>query len=126
MPDQKPDESKLNQIGTAAPRVDAIDKVTGRAKYAADYNQPGQLYGAVKYAEYPHAKIIRIDTTSAKSLIGVRAVLTHVDIPGEKGFGAIEQHQMVLCSDKVRFIGDAVAIVAAETLEIAERAIELI
>ncbi len=126
MPDQKPDESKLCLIGSAFPRVDAIDKVTGRAKYAADYNQPGQLYGAVKYAEYPHAKIIRIDTTAAKSLAGVRAVLTHVDIPGEKGFGAIEQHQMVLCSDKVRFIGDAIAIVAAESPEMAERAVDLI
>ncbi len=126
MPEQNPGENKFNLIGTAVPRVDAIDKVTGRAKYGADFNCAGQLFGASKYAEYPHAKIIRIDTTKAKALNGVRAVLTHVDIPGEKGFGAIQTHQMVLCSDKVRFYGDVVAIVAAETPEIAERAVNLI
>ncbi len=126
MPDNKPDNGKFNIIGSPVPRVDAIDKVTGRAKYAADYNRAGQLYGAVKYSGYPHAKITRIDTSRAKELSGVRAVLTHVDIPGEKGFGAIQTHQMVLCSDKVRFIGDAIAIVAAETQEIADYAVELI
>jgi CO/xanthine dehydrogenase Mo-binding subunit len=126
MPDIKPDNEKFNLIGSPVPRVDAIDKVTGRAKYAADYNQAGQLYGAVKYSDYPHAKISRIDTARAKELGGVRAILTHVDIPGEKGFGAVEAHQMVLCSDKVRFYGDAVAIVAAETREIADYAVDLI
>jgi CO/xanthine dehydrogenase Mo-binding subunit len=126
MPDIKPDSEKFKLIGSPVPRVDAIDKVTGRAKYAADYNQPGQLYGAVKYADYPHAKIVRIDTTGARDLSGVRTVLTHVDIPGEKGFGAVQAHQMVLCSDKVRFFGDAVAVVAAETQDIADYAIGLI
>jgi CO/xanthine dehydrogenase Mo-binding subunit len=126
MADQKPDEKTFNVVGSRVPRVDAVDKVTGRAKYGADHNIPGQLYGAVKYADYPHAKVVSIDTEKAKILTGVRSVLTHEDIPGEKVFGAIHVHQVVLCFDKVRFLGDVVAIVAAETQEIAEQAIGLI
>ncbi|HBC47015.1 MAG TPA: oxidoreductase, partial [candidate division Zixibacteria bacterium] len=91
MADPKPEQFKV--IGSRVPRVDAIDKVTGHAKYGADYNVPGQLYGASKYSDYPHAKIIRIDTSKALALDGVRAVLTHKDIPGEKSFGAIHPHQ---------------------------------
>ena len=106
--------------------MDAFDKVTGRARYGADYNLPGQLYGAVKYAEYPHAEIVSISIDKAKSLPGVRAVMTHNDIPGKKTFGVVVDHQQPLCVDKVRYMGDVVAIVAAETAEIAEKALELI
>lgn len=126
MPEFKPDDKSLRLVGGKTIRVDAIDKVTGRAKYGADYNLPGQLYGASKYAEYPHAKIIHIDVAAAAAIRGVRKILIHQDIPGEKGFGAIYPHQMVLCSDKVRFVGDVVAIVAAETPEIARQAADLI
>ena len=117
MPDIKPEDKSFKIIGTSVPRVDGFDKVTGRAKYGADYNRRGQLYGAVKYTEFPHAKIISIDIEKAKEISGVRAVLTHKDIPGNKSFGAIEPHQMILCTDKARFFGDVVAIVAAETLK---------
>jgi len=120
------DKNTFDVIGSNVPGVDALDKVTGRAKYGADYNQKGQLYGCVKYSDYPHATIISMDTAKAKALAGVRAVLTHLDIPGEKCFGGVIPHQVVLCSDKVRYLGDVVAIVAAETEEIALKAAELI
>jgi len=113
-------------LGTAVPRVDAFDKVTGRARYGADYNLANQLYGQVKYADFPHADIISIDTTEAKKLPGVRAVLTAKDVPGDRTFGAVIINQVVLCSDRVRYYGDAVALVAADTPGIAERAMLLI
>jgi CO/xanthine dehydrogenase Mo-binding subunit len=126
MAEQKPEDKQFNIIGSRVARVDAVDKVTGRAKYGADYNVIGQLYGASKYADFPHAKIKSISIERAKALTGVRAVLTHNDIPGEKSFGAITTNQMVLCIDTVRFVGDVVAIVAAESPEIAEQAVGLI
>ena len=84
------------------------------------------LHGATLRAKYPHARILRIDTTRAKALPGVRAVLTHGDVPGAKNHGLIFNDWPVLCYDKVRYQGDAVAIVAADMREIAERALELI
>jgi CO/xanthine dehydrogenase Mo-binding subunit len=119
-------QSGFKVIGSGVPRVDAIDKVTGRAKYGADFNVAGQLYGCVRYAEYPHAEILSIDIEKAKSMPAVRAVLTHQDSPGEKSFGNIIPHQMVLCSDRVRYLGDVVAVVAAETEEMAQQAADLI
>jgi len=109
-------------IGNEIPRVDAIDKVTGHAKYGADYNEKNQLYGVSKHAEFPHAEILKIDTSKAKAIDGVRAILTHKDIPGEKSFGSIHPHQRVLCDDKVRFYGDVLAIIAAESEDIAQKA----
>ncbi len=122
----KDDVDRYKVIGSEVIRVDALDKVTGRAKFGADYNVAGQLYGHALYADYPHAKILSIDVSRAKVLPGVRAVLTHLDIPGEKGFGTVVAHQMALCVDKVRYMGDAVTIVAAETEEIAKEACALI
>ncbi len=119
-------DSKFKIVGSSVTRIDAYDKVTGLAKYAADYNARGQLYGMVCYAEYPHAKIVSIDTARAAKLPGVRTVLTHEDIPGEKSFGTVIPHQTALCSDKVRFLGDVVAIVAAESTEAAECAAKAI
>lgn len=113
-------------LGSAVSRVDSFDKVTGRARYAADYNAKDQLYGFVKYTDFPHAEIISINTNEAKSLASVRTVLTHEDIPGEKSFGSVVPNQMALCSDRVRYYGDVVAIVAADTLEQAEQAAALI
>jgi CO/xanthine dehydrogenase Mo-binding subunit len=117
---------KFKILGSAVPRVDAIDKVTGCARYAADYNVKGQLYGYARYADYPHAEIISVDTNAAKSMKGVRAILTHEDIPGDKSFGSVAADQMVLCSDRVRYKGDVVAVVAAEAEELAEKAASLI
>jgi len=126
MAKESPQGNKYSVIGKVTPRVDAIDKITGRARYGADHNRAGQLYGAVLHSAYPHAIIKSISTEKARALNGVRAVLTHDNIPGAKSFGGIVPHQMVLCSDKVRYVGDAVAIVAAETPELAEKAIKLI
>ncbi|MEW5719657.1 MAG: molybdopterin cofactor-binding domain-containing protein, partial [Chloroflexota bacterium] len=123
LPQTKP---PLSAVGKPFPRNDAVAKVTGAAKYADDYKFAGMLHGATLRAKYPHAKILRIDATKAKALTGVRAVLTHEDVPGSKNHGLIFSDWPVLCYDKVRYQGDAVAIVAADTREIAERALELV
>ena len=120
------DTRKFRLIGKSALNVDAVDKVTGRAVYGADCYEKGQLYGCTRYADSPHAEILSIDVSAAVRLPGVRAVLTHADIPGEKSFGFVTPHQMVLCSDRVRFVGDAVAVVAAETQEAADQAAGMI
>ncbi|MGD8627309.1 MAG: molybdopterin-dependent oxidoreductase, partial [Anaerolineae bacterium] len=116
----------LQAIGRSYPRPDAVDKVTGRAKFADDYVFPGMLYGATLRAAYPHARIVSIDTGQAKALPGVEAVLTHRDVPGHNRHGLVFDDWPVLCDDKVRYLGDAVAIVAAESPEIAREALDLI
>jgi CO/xanthine dehydrogenase Mo-binding subunit len=113
-------------IGRPEPRVDAWGKVTGRAKFADDYNLRRQLFGKVLRAKYPHARILAIDTGRARMLDGVEAVLTAADIPGEKAFGVVVKNQCVLAGDRVRYLGDGVALVAARTKEIAEEALSLI
>jgi xanthine dehydrogenase molybdenum-binding subunit len=100
--------------------------VTGRAKYTDDYHFPGMLYARTKRAGVPHARIISIQTDRAQALPGVRAVLTHQDVPGAKNHGLIENDWPVLCYDVVRYVGDAVAIVAADSPEIAAQALDLI
>ena len=84
------------------------------------------LYGATLRAEHPHARILSIDTSQARALPGVHAVLTHADVPGRNRHGLVYHDWPVLCDDKVRYLGDAVAIVAADTPEIAREALELI
>ncbi|UCF77891.1 MAG: xanthine dehydrogenase family protein [Candidatus Eiseniibacteriota bacterium] len=126
MPAPRKKRTAFAAIGTSVPNVDAVDKVTGRAKYGADHDRKGQLYGRVKYSEHPHALILSIDVSRAVNLSGVRAVLTHADIPGENSFGTAVPHQVVLCSEKVRYLGDVVAIVAADSEEIAAKAVESI
>lgn len=119
-------KTPLNVVGRPMPRPDAVAKVTGAAKYTDDYVYPDMLYGATLRAKFPHAKILKIDTLKAKALGGVHAVLTHEDVPGSKNHGLIYNDWPVLCYDKVRYQGDAVAIVAADTQEIAQRALDLI
>ena len=113
-------------IGKGERRVDALGKVTGRAKFAADYNAGHQLYGKVLRSAYPHARILGIDTAKARQLEGVEAVLTAQDIPGEKVIGIVVKNQAILAVDKVRYLGDGLALVAARTREIAEAAVKLI
>ncbi|MER2060783.1 MAG: molybdopterin cofactor-binding domain-containing protein, partial [Niallia sp.] len=107
-------------------RRDGEPKVTGRLKYLTDMSFPQMLYGTVLRSEHPHAKIESIDTKEAEELPGVASVITYRDVPGLNGFGIVIQDQPVLCEDKVRYVGDAVAAVAAETKEIAQKAISLI
>ena len=120
------DRKILGMIGKPERRVDSWGKVTGTAKFADDYNVAHQLYGKVLRAGYPHAKIISIDTIKARQLEGVEAVLTAADIPGEKVFGIVTKNQAILAIDRVRYLGDGVALVAAATSEIAEAALSLI
>ncbi|MCL4458436.1 MAG: molybdopterin-dependent oxidoreductase [Chloroflexi bacterium] len=109
-------------VGASILRSDAKDKVTGRAIYAADLFFPNMLYGQALRAQLPHAEIIRIDTSKARAMAGVEAVLTAEDVPGENSFGIIFSDQPVLCRDRVRYMGDAVALVAAISPEVASRA----
>lgn len=119
-------KAPLKAIGQPLPRPDAVAKVTGAAKYTDDYVFPNMLHAATLRAGVPHARIVRIDTQRARALPGVVAVLTHADVPGHKTHGLVYDDWPVLCGDKVRYVGDAVAIVAAETRAIAEHAIGLI
>ncbi len=116
----------FNVVGQPLPRPDAVEKVTGRAKYTDDFIFPNMLYGATLRAKYPHAKLLKVDASKARQLPGVCAVLTYKDVPGSKNHGLVYNDWPVLCYDKVRYEGDAVAIVAAETQEIAQRALDLI
>lgn len=118
--------SEFSVVHKSLPRVDGYEKVTGRAKYGGDLFFPGMLYGKVLRAKYPHARILSINTEKAKALPGVAGVFTAADVPGSKVFGVIVKDQPVLAVDKVRFMGDGVAMVAAETPEIAEAALKLI
>jgi CO/xanthine dehydrogenase Mo-binding subunit len=113
-------------IGKSERRVDAWGKVTGRAKFAEDYTVGHQLWGKVLRAKHPHAKILSIDISQAVSLPGVEAVLVAKDIPGSKAFGIVTKNQQILAEDRVRYLGDGVALVAAASKEIAERAIALV
>jgi len=110
-------------IGKETPRKDARDIVTGRARYIDDIKLPGMLFVRVLRSPHAHADVTRIDAARAKELPGVRAVLTHKDVP-DWAWG-IPKHMKVLDS-KVRYVGDAVALVAADTPEIAEAALDLI
>ncbi|TYS07990.1 xanthine dehydrogenase subunit D [Bacillus subtilis] len=107
-------------------RPDGRGKVTGELKYMTDLNFSGMLYGKVLRSAYPHAEIVSIYTMEAEEMEGVRAVVTHKDVPGRNRFGIVIPDQPVLCKEKVRYIGDAIAAVAAETEDIAEAALELI
>ncbi|GAK39390.1 xanthine dehydrogenase subunit D [Paenibacillus urinalis] len=107
-------------------RPDGKEKVTGTLQYLTDKSLPGMLYGRVLRSIHPYARIISVDTAAAEGLPGVQAVLTHKDVPGMNAFGIATPDQPVFCDEFVRYTGDAVAAVAADTLEIAEAALKLI
>ncbi|MBB6216895.1 CO/xanthine dehydrogenase Mo-binding subunit [Anaerosolibacter carboniphilus] len=114
----------MKYIGESVNRVDGIKKVTGSLKYVDDMKMHGMLHAVVKRSPYPHAKIISIDTSEAEKLPGVKAVITGKDVPNRAGLYL--EDKTFLATDKVRYRGEAVAAVAAETKEIAKEAIELI
>ncbi|MEH7118291.1 xanthine dehydrogenase subunit D [Neobacillus vireti] len=107
-------------------RPDGPEKVTGRMKYLTDLTFPNMLYGRILRSTEPHAEIVSISVDEAEQLPGVRAVVTYKDVPGLNGFGLVFPDQPVLCEDRVRYVGDALAAVAADTKEIAEQALRLI
>jgi len=119
-------QEDLRWVGREIPKLDAVDKATGRARFYSDLHFKDMLYGRVLRANRPHALIRRIDTSRAQSLPGVVAVLTHKDIEGTNRYGILTPDQPVLCEDKVRYEGDAVALLAAEDPDTAERALSLI
>src|SRR5439155_24590090 len=112
-------------FGKPESRVDGALKVTGAARYAGDYHPPGTLWAKFLTSPVPHALIRSIDTTKARALPGVRAVLTGSDM-GPRRFGKVLYDQPVLAYERVRFVGERVAAVAAETVEAAEEAVSLI
>ncbi len=118
----------LKAIGNLLARPDAVDKVTGAAIYTDDLSFEGMLYARVRRAGVPHALVHRVDVRKARALPGVVAVLTADDIPGDHYHGLVifDWPSLVGVGERVRYVGDAIAIVAAETAEIAGRALNMI
>jgi carbon-monoxide dehydrogenase large subunit len=112
-------------IGQPVARTDNAGKVTGEARYTADVLLPGTLWAKTLRSPYSHARIIRIDTSRAEKAEGVRAVLTGKDVAGIL-YGRRYRDISILAQDRARFLGERIATVAADTLEQAERALELI
>jgi len=124
-----PEEMDLKISGSYGHSVidmDGVKKVQGALEFADDLFPKDTVHLKVVWSAYPHAMIERIDTEDAEKVSGVIRILTAKDVPGHNGFGPIKQDQPVLCADKVRYIGDAVALVVAETLESAEEAHDLV
>jgi len=115
---------ELNIVGKSIPKLDAVDKATGRVQYIQDLKRPGMLYGKILYSKYPHAKIASIDTSRAKRLPGVRVVLTGDDIPAIRM--GVYKDNPPLKAGKVRSYRDEVAAVAATDPDIAREALGLI
>src|SRR5499433_1451645 len=106
--------------------VDAAGKTTGAGQYTDDLSVPGMLVGRILHSPYPHARIKRIDTSRAEALDGVVAVVIGEDAPNTYGILPVGHDETALAVDKVRYVGDNVACVAAVSESIAERALELI
>ena len=127
---------RKDSVGARYEKVDAWERVTGRAEYAADVRVPGALHAKVLRSPHAHAAIISIDASEAEKLPGVKAVITSKDFPpidelkdsfgGELMVNARDLKRMVLAEDKALFDGHGVAAVAATTPDIAEAALELI
>ena len=129
----------LTTVGNTTPRVDAIERVTGQAKYTHDIKLPGMVYARVLRSPHPHARILRIDTSEASRLPGVQAVMTHETAHVVWGAGAVAGgrqyndalkettlHRRYIFNNPVRCVGDAVAAVAATDRHTAEQALALI
>ncbi len=113
-------------IGKAVRRIDAPSKVSGRLRYAADMTMPGMLHVQVLRSPHAHARIVSIDTSAAEVMEGVEGVITCADVPGVDGFGVFVNDQPIMARSKVRYVGEAVAAVAAEDPLAAARAVAAI
>jgi len=129
----------LNVVGHDAPRIDAVERVSGKAKYTVDVALPGMLYARVLRSPHPHARIRRIDASKARALPGVKAIVTHENCSTVWGAGSISggaqyndeikkitKHRRYAFNNPVRFVGDPVAAVAAVNRHVAEEALQLI
>ena len=114
-----------NNIGSSPHKVDGLGKVLGVARYPADYYRNNMIYGKTLRTSVVHANVVSIDTSKAEKIPGV-TVLTAKDIPGHNAHGVIKQHQPILAADKVKYIGDPLAIVGGADLDLVEEALELI
>lgn len=112
--------AKAEPSGQAVPRKDAYNRVTGAERYAADMSLPGMLHGKIVWSSFPHARVLRLDTSRAEQVPGVVRVLTYRDVPGKNLFGSMGYDQPVLAEDRVLFLGEPLAVVLAETEEAAE------
>jgi len=117
---------ELGRVGESVRRSDGIPKTTGEFAYSSDLQAPGMLWGQTLRSPHAHARIVELDVSAALGLPGVQAVLTHDDVPGQKTYGLEFPDQPVLAIDRVRYVGEPVALVAAEHPEQARRAAEAI
>jgi 4-hydroxybenzoyl-CoA reductase subunit alpha len=118
--------SDFSVIGKSIAMVDAAGKTTGAGKYTDDFSLPGMLVGKILHSPYPHARIKHIDTSRARALDGVVAVVTGADAPNPYGILPVGHDETALAVEKVRYVGDHVACVAAISEQIAEDALELV
>ena len=129
----------LSTIGNDTPRIDAIERVTGQAKYTRDWKLPGMLFGKVLRSPHPHARLVSIDTSEAEALPGVQAVITYENAQVVWGAGSVNGgrqyndptkaatiHRRYIFNNPVRFVGDSIAAVAAIDRHTAEEAVSLI
>src|SRR5579871_3365713 len=119
-------EPEFDVVGTPLTRQDGLSKTTGAARYADDLKLPRMAFCRLLRATRPHARIVSIDTSRAENEKGVLKVITGQDLPVKYGILPVGQDEQALCTDKVRYIGDAVAAVAAVDEETADRALDLI
>jgi carbon-monoxide dehydrogenase large subunit len=118
-------KEQVSPIGADLPRNDVYEKVTGTAVYTDDFQFGNKLlFARAKRSPYPHALIKRIDTSKAEALPGVKVVVTGKDFPNR--IGLYLQDKTIFATDRVRFIGEPVAAVAAVSEEVAMKAVELI
>src|SRR5512146_1095086 len=117
----------MSNLGQSFARVDGPAKLRGWAQFTADVEMPGMVYAKVLRSPYAHARLLRVDASRAAKLPGVVAVLTRDDLKGMNAyFGPVVKDQPVVAIDRVRYVGDIIAAVAAEEKDIAEEALELI
>ena len=116
----------MAEVGREIERLDAWRKVLGKALYAADMRLEGLLHMKVLRSDRPHARIRSIDTSRAQGIEGVVRVFTWRDIPGKNLIGIINKDQPVLAAERVRYVGEPIALVVASTEEAASEALEAI
>src|SRR5438045_1353993 len=109
-------------VGTSQQRVDAVSKARGEHLFPSDHVLPNMLWVQVVRSTRPHARLLSLETRAASAIEGVACVLTAGDMPGENRFGLLTADQPVLCEECVRYVGEPIAIVAAETDAIARQA----
>ncbi len=120
------EKKHFNLIGKPTPLVDGAKKVAGEGQYAEDIRLPGMLFARILHSPHAHARVVSVDTQKAAAIKGVRAVVTGREAPGQFGVLPITKDETAMAVERVRFVGDAVAAVAADREEIADLALEAI